>query len=119
MESKVGETAPKFKYKPLSEIYAMPGHRVTQEDREILVVRVDESLFFANTGQMKDRLRRAEAYEGLLHIHPSEEERRPIFGALSAQNMGLSAGADDHPRRPLGNAQEWSREHGTNAGITV
>jgi MFS superfamily sulfate permease-like transporter len=68
----------KYKYRPLQEIHSMPDRHVSQDDREILVVRVEESLFFANTGQMKDRLRRAEAYEGLLHIHPSEDERREM-----------------------------------------
>jgi MFS superfamily sulfate permease-like transporter len=68
----------KVKYKPLEEIFATPGNHILPEDKDILLVKVEESLFFANTGQMKDRLRRAEVYEGLLHVHPSEEERRPV-----------------------------------------
>jgi anti-anti-sigma regulatory factor len=47
------------------------------EDQDILVVRVEEALYFGNTGQLKERLRRAEAYGGWLHIHPSEDEQRP------------------------------------------
>jgi hypothetical protein len=70
---------PKIKYKPLHEIFQDPEHhQLSADDQDILLVKIEESLFFANTGQMKDRLRRAEAYGGWMHIHPSEEERRPI-----------------------------------------
>ncbi|KAI8143918.1 sulfate transporter family-domain-containing protein [Fennellomyces sp. T-0311] len=41
----------------------------------VLVVRVEEPLFFANTGQLKDRLRRLENY-GDMSTHPSERPRR-------------------------------------------
>ena len=57
------------------------------------MVKIEESLFFANTGQMKHRLRRAEAYEGLMHIHPSEEERRPMGGGGGGGGGKSSAAA--------------------------
>lgn len=41
---------------------------------DVLIVRIDEPLFFANTGQLKDRLRRLEQF-GDMSIHPSESPR--------------------------------------------
>ncbi|KAI8379471.1 sulfate transporter family-domain-containing protein [Radiomyces spectabilis] len=41
---------------------------------DVLIVRVEEPLFFANTGQLKDRLRRLEQF-GDMAIHPSESPR--------------------------------------------
>ncbi|KAI9484917.1 sulfate transporter family-domain-containing protein [Zychaea mexicana] len=41
---------------------------------DVLIVRVEEPLFFANTGQLKDRLRRLELF-GDMSIHPSETPR--------------------------------------------
>ncbi|KAI8145346.1 sulfate transporter family-domain-containing protein [Fennellomyces sp. T-0311] len=41
---------------------------------DVLIVRVEEPLFFANTGQLKDRLRRLEQF-GDMSIHPSETPR--------------------------------------------
>jgi MFS superfamily sulfate permease-like transporter len=41
----------------------------------VLVVRIRESLSFANTGQLKERLRRLELY-GSKKSHPSDEPRR-------------------------------------------
>ena len=70
---------PKIKFRPINEIFRNPEeYKMTKEDMEMLIVKVEESLFFANTGQLQDRLRRAEAYCGWMHIHPSEEERRPF-----------------------------------------
>lgn len=46
---------------------------------DVLIVRIDEPLFFANTGQLKDRLRRLEQF-GDMSIHPSES---PRLGGLS------------------------------------
>jgi MFS superfamily sulfate permease-like transporter len=40
-----------------------------------LIVRIQENLDFANTAQLKERLRRLELY-GLHKLHPSEEPRR-------------------------------------------
>ena len=51
------------------------------EDEEVehvdgfLLVRIPEPLIFANTGQLKDRLRRLELY-GSAKVHPSEPRRR-------------------------------------------
>ncbi|WVQ78791.1 hypothetical protein IAT38_000882 [Cryptococcus sp. DSM 104549] len=47
----------------------------------VLVVRVRESLSFANTGQLKERLRRLELY-GMGKSHPSDEPRRESAKAL-------------------------------------
>ncbi|KAI9496448.1 sulfate transporter family-domain-containing protein [Zychaea mexicana] len=42
---------------------------------DVLIVRIEEPLFFANTGKLKDRLRRLEHY-GDMSTHPSERPRR-------------------------------------------
>ncbi|KAI3635029.1 hypothetical protein MIR68_006595 [Amoeboaphelidium protococcarum] len=89
--------AGKFKYKPLEEVYSAAGQSLgmtgsliggrssganqlqpaaQQHLEDILIVRIEERLTFANTGQLMDRLRRAEAYGGWLHTHPSEESKR-------------------------------------------
>ncbi|WWC88093.1 uncharacterized protein L201_002997 [Kwoniella dendrophila CBS 6074] len=47
----------------------------------VLVVRIRESLSFANTGQLKERLRRLELY-GHKKSHPSDEPRRESAKAL-------------------------------------
>ncbi|WVW80234.1 hypothetical protein I302_102212 [Kwoniella bestiolae CBS 10118] len=47
----------------------------------VLVVRIRESLSFANTGQLKERLRRLELY-GHGKSHPSDEPRRESAKAL-------------------------------------
>ncbi|KAE8539601.1 hypothetical protein D1P53_003535 [Cryptococcus gattii VGV] len=47
----------------------------------VLVVRIRESLSFANTGQLKERLRRLELY-GMGKSHPSDEPRRESAKAL-------------------------------------
>lgn len=96
----------KIKYKPLQEIYRNPTehHRQPNSDHDILIVRIEESLFFGNTGQLKDRLRRAEAYGGWLHIHPSEEEQRPVDTRVttaegkeySRVNTGSSSNSNDN-----------------------
>ncbi|RCH91131.1 hypothetical protein CU097_005564 [Rhizopus azygosporus] len=52
---------------------------VVEHLEDILIVRIDEPLFFANTGQLKDRLRRLEQF-GDMSIHPSED---PRLGGLS------------------------------------
>ncbi|KAI9320801.1 sulfate transporter family-domain-containing protein [Dichotomocladium elegans] len=41
---------------------------------DVFIVRIEEPLFFANTGQLKDRLRRLEHY-GDMSTHPSEHPR--------------------------------------------
>lgn len=57
------------KFKP---IHDDPNEIEHLED--VLIVRVEEPLFFANTGQLKDRLRRLEQF-GDMSIHPSETPR--------------------------------------------
>ncbi|CEP19242.1 hypothetical protein [Parasitella parasitica] len=52
---------------------------VVEHLEDVLIVRIDEPLFFANTGQLKDRLRRLEQF-GDMSIHPSES---PRLGGLS------------------------------------
>ncbi|TYJ55804.1 hypothetical protein B9479_003456 [Cryptococcus floricola] len=47
----------------------------------VLVVRIRENLNFANTGQLKERLRRLELY-GMGKSHPSDEPRRESAKAL-------------------------------------
>ncbi|ORZ17108.1 sulfate transporter family-domain-containing protein [Absidia repens] len=41
---------------------------------DVLIIRIEEPLFFANTGQLKDRLRRLEIF-GDMSTHPSESPR--------------------------------------------
>ncbi|KAI8994936.1 sulfate transporter family-domain-containing protein [Pilobolus umbonatus] len=52
---------------------------VVEHLEDVLIIRIDEPLFFANTGQLKDRLRRLEQF-GDMSIHPSES---PRLGQLS------------------------------------
>ncbi|KAI8825815.1 sulfate transporter family-domain-containing protein [Fimicolochytrium jonesii] len=46
---------------------------------DVLIIRVEEGLFFGNSGQLKDRLKRIELY-GDLGVHPGEEPRRALAG---------------------------------------
>ncbi|PVF96042.1 hypothetical protein CPB86DRAFT_710075 [Serendipita vermifera] len=47
----------------------------------VLIVRIRESLDFANTSQLKERLRRLELYGGSVH-HPGDEPRRQQAAVL-------------------------------------
>ncbi|KAF9477886.1 sulfate anion transporter [Pholiota conissans] len=47
----------------------------------VLIVRIRENLDFANTAQLKERLRRLELY-GIDRLHPSEEPRREQASVL-------------------------------------
>ncbi|KAI8090320.1 sulfate transporter family-domain-containing protein [Gilbertella persicaria] len=63
--------------------------------QDVLIVRIEEALFFANTGQLKDRLRRLEMF-GDMSIHPSERPRRSeslytIFDVGSMPSIDASA----------------------------
>ncbi|KAI8366376.1 sulfate transporter family-domain-containing protein [Choanephora cucurbitarum] len=63
--------------------------------QDVLIVRVEEALFFANTGQLKDRLKRLEMF-GDMSIHPSERPRRQeslytIFDVGSMPTIDASA----------------------------
>ncbi|KAF7726540.1 hypothetical protein EC973_008671 [Apophysomyces ossiformis] len=62
---------------------------------DVLIVRIEEPLFFANTGQLKDRLRRLEQF-GDMTTHPSESPRRressyTIFDVGSMPSIDASA----------------------------
>ncbi|ORX59698.1 hypothetical protein DM01DRAFT_1399158 [Hesseltinella vesiculosa] len=57
------------KFKPIQD----DPHAVEHLE-DVLIIRIEEPLFFANTGQLKDRLRRLEMF-GDMSIHPSEEPR--------------------------------------------
>ncbi|KAH6599947.1 hypothetical protein BASA82_000735 [Batrachochytrium salamandrivorans] len=55
-----------------------------------IVVRIEEGMFFGNVGQLKDRLKRIEAY-GDLSVHPSEEPRRGGGGVLPPHHVAGAA----------------------------
>ncbi|KAI9315849.1 sulfate transporter family-domain-containing protein [Dichotomocladium elegans] len=57
------------KFKPIHE-----NPKEVEHLEDVLIVRIEEPLFFANTGQLKDRLRRLEQF-GDMSIHPSESPR--------------------------------------------
>ncbi|KAJ3179127.1 Solute carrier 26 [Geranomyces variabilis] len=61
--------ATKVKYRSISD-----SDKV-QRINDALIIRVEEGLFFGNSGQLKDRLKRIEMY-GDLGVHPGEEPRR-------------------------------------------
>lgn len=54
----------------------------------VLIVKVEEALYFANTGQLKDRLHRLEVF-GDMSVHPSEEARlNPVSHVIfDVENM--------------------------------
>ncbi|KAF7726514.1 hypothetical protein EC973_008645 [Apophysomyces ossiformis] len=60
-----------YEFKP---IHDSRGKQVEHLE-DILIVSVDEPLYFSNTGQFKDRMRRLENF-GDLAVHPSETPRR-------------------------------------------
>ncbi|KNC96600.1 sulfate permease [Spizellomyces punctatus DAOM BR117] len=75
-----------------------------QRIEDALVVRVEEGLFFGNSGQLKDRLKRIEMY-GDLGVHPGEEPRRIPATRRRSQSrpeeQAMEEGhspADDHIR---------------------
>ncbi|KAH8550469.1 sulfate transporter family-domain-containing protein [Umbelopsis sp. PMI_123] len=57
------------KFRPIKD-----GPDFIEHIEDVLIVRIEEPLFFANTGQLKDRLRRLEVF-GDMSIHPSESPR--------------------------------------------
>ncbi|KAL1925648.1 uncharacterized protein VTP21DRAFT_531 [Calcarisporiella thermophila] len=71
------------KYRPIKEFPA-----VTEHVEDVLIVKIEEPLFFANTGQLKERLRRLERF-GDLDVHPSEDQRLgPIYHVVfDVENM--------------------------------
>jgi MFS superfamily sulfate permease-like transporter len=63
----------------------------------IIVIRLEEGMFFGNVGQLKDRLKRIEDH-GDLGVHPSEEPaaiNQSVFEDLTPQSLLL-------PRAPPG-----------------
>ncbi|KAJ3162548.1 Solute carrier 26, partial [Irineochytrium annulatum] len=59
-----------------------------------LVIRIEEGLFFGNTGQLKDRLNRVEMY-GELGVHPGEAPRtRNGNGNGNGNGSGLAGRVD-------------------------
>ncbi|KZT41884.1 sulfate anion transporter [Sistotremastrum suecicum HHB10207 ss-3] len=78
------------RWKPVNE---NPDAEEAQEG--VLIIRIRESLDFANTAQLKERLRRIELY-GLDKAHPSEEPRRSqatklVFHMLDVESIDASA----------------------------
>jgi len=63
-------------WKPINE-----DPEAEEEISAALIVRIRDSLDFANTAQLKERLRRLELY-GPLPSHPSEAPRRPQASVL-------------------------------------
>ncbi|KAI7905826.1 sulfate transporter family-domain-containing protein [Cokeromyces recurvatus] len=78
------------KFKPIQDDSGEVEHL-----QDVLIIRIEEALFFANTGQLKDRLRRLEMF-GDMSIHPSENPRRSeslytIFDVGSMPTIDASA----------------------------
>ncbi|CAJ0847270.1 8437_t:CDS:2, partial [Entrophospora sp. SA101] len=62
----------------------------------VLVIKISEPLYFANTGQLKDRLRRLEEF-GDMSVHPSEDARMSpvknvIFDIETMEGIDASLG---------------------------
>lgn len=77
-------------WKPISE-----NPEAREEVPGVLIVRIRENLDFANTAQLKERLRRLELY-GVDPSHPSEEPRREeaavlIFHMADVDSVDASA----------------------------
>ncbi|KAI8998192.1 sulfate transporter family-domain-containing protein [Gaertneriomyces semiglobifer] len=67
-----------------------------QKINDALVIRIEEGLFFGNTGQLKDRLKRVEMY-GDLGVHPGEtpvRRRRRASRSQSQHNEAASPTED-------------------------
>lgn len=63
--------------------------KATVLDEGLLIIRIEQALYFANTGQLRDRLRRLE-YFADLHAHPSNTVPLlpPVWDvALELENM--------------------------------
>ena len=52
------------------------------------MIGIEEGLFFGNSGQLKDRLKRVEVF-GDLNVHPGEEPRRLNRGDSVSYDDGL------------------------------
>ncbi|ORY07095.1 hypothetical protein K493DRAFT_322404 [Basidiobolus meristosporus CBS 931.73] len=64
----MGKIPGENKFKPINQ------HPEAELVQGIQLIQIQEALFFANTGQLKDRLRRLEQF-GDESVHPSEEPR--------------------------------------------
>ncbi|KAJ3413325.1 Solute carrier 26 [Chytridiales sp. JEL 0842] len=56
----------------------------------VLLIKIEEGLFFGNSGQLKDRLKRVEMY-GDLGVHPGEAPRRRGLGNRGYGARGVTA----------------------------
>ncbi|KAG0379026.1 hypothetical protein BGX24_001948 [Mortierella sp. AD032] len=80
----------KGKFRPIKDY---PG--IAEHIDGVLIVKVEEGLYFANTGQLKDRLHRLEVF-GDMSVHPSEEARlnpvdHVIFDVENMPSLDASA----------------------------
>ncbi|KAG8929775.1 hypothetical protein FRC02_005088, partial [Tulasnella sp. 418] len=78
------------KWKPIDE-----NPEAMEDIPGVLIVRIRESLHFANTGQIKERLRRLELY-GPKKVHPSESPSRGqtnvvVFHMADVEHIDASA----------------------------
>ncbi|KAJ3101434.1 Solute carrier 26 [Phlyctochytrium planicorne] len=62
-----------------------------------LVIRIEEGLFFGNTGQLKDRLKRVEMY-GELGVHPGEMPRRGRTVGVRNERFGEDEGGEEEAK---------------------
>ncbi|KAF9996804.1 hypothetical protein BGZ80_010437 [Entomortierella chlamydospora] len=71
------------KFRPIKDY---PG--IAEHIDGVLIIKVEEPLYFANTGQLKDRLHRLEVF-GDMSVHPSEEARlNPVSHVIfDVENM--------------------------------
>ncbi|KAJ1857664.1 hypothetical protein LPJ73_002012 [Coemansia sp. RSA 2703] len=65
------------------------GETRVQHVEGVLIVRVDEPLYFANAGQLHARLNRLELY-GDMRVHPSEDPRMKPTRAVIFDLIGMS-----------------------------
>ncbi|ORX93293.1 hypothetical protein K493DRAFT_330179 [Basidiobolus meristosporus CBS 931.73] len=99
----MGKIPGEDKFKPIKE------YPEAEQVQGVQLIQIQEALFFANTGQLKDRLRRVEQF-GDDNVHPSEEPRIPptsyvIFDGGNMPEIDASAAqilleiVDDYHRR--------------------
>ncbi|KAI8587727.1 sulfate transporter family-domain-containing protein [Geranomyces variabilis] len=94
--------ATKVKYRSISD-----SDKV-QRINDALIIRFEEGLFFGNSGQLKDRLKRIEMY-GDLAVHPGEEPRRTP--ARRRRRRSEPVGEEDSAMEPATVATATSRPH--------
>ncbi|KAJ3229480.1 Solute carrier 26 [Chytriomyces hyalinus] len=69
VDAATGQIKQKFRPTNTSDS-SSPVHRIDG----CLILRIEEGLFFGNTGQLKERLKRVEVH-GEMHVHPGEAPR--------------------------------------------